>query len=166
MAVNIVDRCPQLFLSSFFSTAHQLPQHRPPPPPSLLLLLPPPLLLPLHHRLAALVLVRKLCVTLMVIALCGVPNHHSLNAVLMLIAVEKEPTANLRHVIMLVRLLLLHLPQQPQLLYVPFVVMAQSVVQGLESVLKARRVHVSLTKIRYTECETGGKLASRTCVIN
>ena len=121
MAVNIVDRCPQLFFLHF-SAPRQLPQHQPPPPP-LLLLLPP-----LHHRLAALVLVHKLCVTLMVIALSGVPNHHSLNAVLMLIAVEGEPSASLRHVIMLVRLL--HLPQQPQLLYAPFVVMAQSVALG------------------------------------
>lgn len=114
-------------------------------------LLRPPLPLLLREQKAAHAPDRERPASLILIVPNGVQSHHSLHAVRRVIAVEVEPSAWLRHVIMQVQRQ--HLPRLLPLPYpyVPSAAMEPSVVQGLESVsLKALplTVHVSLNKIR------------------
>ena len=118
-------------------------------------LLRPPLPLLLREQKAAHAPDRERPASLIQIVPNGVQRHHSLHAIRRMIAVEVEPSAWLRHVIMQVQRQ--HLPRLLPLPYpyVPSAAMEPSVVQGLESVsLKALPlvVHVSLHKIRPFFC--------------
>ena len=120
------------------------------------LLLRPPLPLLLREQKAAHAPDRERPASLIPIVPNGVQKHHSLHALRRMIAVEVEPSAWLRHVIMQVQRQRQHLPRLLTLPYVPSAAMVPSVVQRLESVsLKALplAVHVSLTKIRPFFCD-------------